>query len=70
MLTLGTEGVLRLLERLTPDQRQVLELRLVGGLTIEEIAAIVGKPAGAVKALQRRAVAAIRREIALSGVSI
>ena len=39
---------------LPPDQRSVLLLRIIGDLTIEEIARAVGKRPGAVKALQRR----------------
>lgn len=46
---------------LSPDQREVVVLRLVGGLTSPEIAGIVGKTVGAVKALQHRAVAALTR---------
>jgi RNA polymerase sigma-70 factor (ECF subfamily) len=40
---------------LPPDQRSVLLLRIVGDLTIEQIAEALGKRPGAVKALQRRA---------------
>lgn len=65
----ATADVVRLLRVLTPDQRAVLELRFIGGLTIDEIAEVIDKPAGAVKALQRRALAALRRELAPSGVS-
>jgi RNA polymerase sigma-70 factor (ECF subfamily) len=50
-----------LLDRLSPDQRDVLLLRILGGLTVEEVAAAVGKRPGAVKALQRRALAALQR---------
>ena len=39
---------------LPPDQRAVVLLRIIGDLTIEEIARAVGKRPGAVKALQRR----------------
>jgi RNA polymerase sigma-70 factor (ECF subfamily) len=39
---------------LAPDQRTVVLLRIIGDLTIEEIARAVGKRPGAVKALQRR----------------
>jgi len=42
--------------RVLPEaQAQVVALRLAGGLTAAEIAAVVGKPLGAVKALQHRA---------------
>ena len=41
---------------LPPDQRAVLLLRILGDLTIDEIARVLDKRPGAVKALQRRAV--------------
>jgi RNA polymerase sigma-70 factor (ECF subfamily) len=49
---------------LTPDQRQVILLRYVEGWELEEIARAVQKPVGAVKALQHRAVARLRRLLA------
>jgi RNA polymerase sigma-70 factor (ECF subfamily) len=42
------------IDQLPPDQRSVLLLRILGDLTIEQIADAVGKRPGAVKALQRR----------------
>lgn len=59
----------KMLEVLTEAQRDVINLRVVAGLTLEETAQVVGKPVGAVKALQRRGVAALRREISRRGVS-
>jgi RNA polymerase sigma-70 factor (ECF subfamily) len=47
--------------RLTPGQRQVILLRYFQGLGSEEIARVVDKPVGAVKALQHRALNALRR---------
>ena len=47
---------------LPDDQRAVLLLRILGDMTIEEIAEAVGKRPGAVKALQRRALRRIERE--------
>jgi RNA polymerase sigma-70 factor (ECF subfamily) len=60
---LSTERVRRLCDRLSPDQRDVLLLRMVAGLTLEETAATLDKPAGAVKALQHRAVQSLRRQL-------
>lgn len=52
---LDRERVVAAIGTLPPDQRAVLLLRILGDLTIEEIAHAVGKRPGAVKALQRRA---------------
>jgi RNA polymerase sigma factor (sigma-70 family) len=59
--SLGAERVRALCDRLVPDQRDVLLLRLLGDLSIEQIAGTLGKSKGAVKALQRRGLAAIGR---------
>jgi RNA polymerase sigma-70 factor (ECF subfamily) len=42
------------IDELPADQRSVLLLRIIGDLTIDEIARALGKRPGAVKALQRR----------------
>lgn len=67
---LAGDRVRRLLERLPEAQRDVLALRIVGDLTVEEVARIVGKRPGAVKALQRRGLARILKEISREGVSL
>jgi RNA polymerase sigma-70 factor (ECF subfamily) len=53
--------------RLTPDQQQVLALRFGEGLTARETARIIHKTTGAVEALQRRALAAIKRILSEEG---
>ncbi len=53
--------VRRALRLLTPEQQQVVALRFIEGWELDEIAACLRKPLGAVKALQHRAVAALRR---------
>lgn len=60
---LALERVTRVLATLSPDQRDVLLLRIVGDLSLEEVARVVGKRRGAVKQLQRRGLAAIRRHL-------
>jgi DNA-directed RNA polymerase specialized sigma24 family protein len=45
----------------------VILLRLSGGLTSPEIAKIVGKSTGAVKALQHRAMSALAKVLADTG---
>ena len=66
---LVTDEVAAIVGRCVPDQREVLLLRVVAGLTLAETAEVLGKSLGAVKALQRRGVAAIAREISREGVS-
>jgi RNA polymerase sigma factor (sigma-70 family) len=55
---------------LTPDQRSVLFLRILGELTIEEVARALNKNVTAVKALQRRGLACLRREFSSEAVSV
>lgn len=55
------DSIQAVLDLLSPDQREVILLRFVGGFGITEIASIVGKRPGAVQALQRRAFARLRK---------
>jgi RNA polymerase sigma-70 factor (ECF subfamily) len=55
------ERVRGALRMLTPDQRQVVVLRFLEGWGNEEVAAALEKPVSAVKALQHRALGALRR---------
>lgn len=59
----------RLLEVLTESQRDAVSLRVVGGLSLNETAEAMGRPVGAVKGLQRRAIAALRKAFSQQGVS-
>lgn len=59
----------RALERLTVDQREVLYLRLVADLPLDSVARLAGRTVGATKALQHRAIAALRKEISEEAVS-
>lgn len=66
---LGEQRVHSILARLTPAQRDVLFLRMVAGLTIEETAEVLGNTSGAVKSLQSRGLEAIRRLLPKEAVS-
>lgn len=59
---IAPQEVADLLNVLPDEQREVLSLRLVGGLTVEQVAAVVGKSAGAVKQLQRHALIRLREQ--------
>lgn len=56
----GRERIDALLEGLTGDQREVIVLRIVVGLSVEETAEVVGRRPGAVRALQHRALRQLR----------
>ena len=49
------------LAQLSPDQQEVLVLRVVAGLTAPEVAAATGRTVGAVKALQHRGLDSLGR---------
>lgn len=70
LLHLAEDRVRSLLDHLTLDQRNVLLLRIVGGLTVDEVARALGKNPPAVKALQRRGLACLKREISAQAVSV
>jgi RNA polymerase sigma factor (sigma-70 family) len=67
---LASQPINRLLSSLSPDQQAVLLLRILGDLTVDEVARVVGKRPGAVKALQRRALNAVRRLLAQEAVTL
>lgn len=53
--------VSRLLANLGDEQRAVILLRILGDLSLEDTAHVVGKSIGAVKQLQRRGLLALRK---------
>ena len=63
----GPSGIGALLARLGDDQRMVILLRVLGDLSLEETARVVGKSVGAVKQLQRRGLLALREHAEGSG---
>jgi RNA polymerase sigma-70 factor (ECF subfamily) len=60
---IGEEEVERVLAKLSRDQRAVLLLRIVGDLSLDQVAEALGKRTGAIKQLQRRGLAAVQREL-------
>ncbi|HEX4490992.1 MAG TPA: RNA polymerase sigma factor [Acidimicrobiia bacterium] len=63
----GAHALRGALAALAPGQREVLLLRIVDDLSIEQTAARLGRSPGAVKALQHRAIEAVRLRIQASG---
>ena len=67
---IATERVTELCARLVADQRDVVLLRILGDLTVEQVAEVLDKSPGAVKQLQRRAFCALRRLVDREGVPL
>jgi RNA polymerase sigma-70 factor, ECF subfamily len=63
LASLGQTRMLTLVERLSPEQRQVLTLKFVYRFSNGEAAAILGKTEGAVKSLQHRALASLEKHV-------
>lgn len=59
----GDDWVDEQLAILTDEQRDVLLLRVVGGLTVPEIAEVTHRTIGSVKALQRRALRQLQKHL-------
>lgn len=57
------------LKHLTPDQREVLALRFVADLALEEVARLTKRSVGATKSLQHRALENLRTAVSRTGSS-
>jgi RNA polymerase sigma-70 factor (ECF subfamily) len=60
---LDVERVMSATQQLTEAQREVIALRFTGGLSTAEVANIMGKSQGAIKALQHSAIVALRKAL-------
>jgi RNA polymerase sigma-70 factor (ECF subfamily) len=60
-LSIEKQAVRRNLWKLTDDQRQVIVLKYLEGLSNQEVSEIMGKPIGAIKSLQHRGLNSLRR---------
>lgn len=68
-MELTHENLRMAMKRLTEEQQNVIALRFGWEMSIQEVAALLGKSEGAVKQLQARAVAALTRAMASEGAS-
>lgn len=62
-----SENVRAAFAELNPEQRDVLSLRILGGLTVQETAAVIGRGVGQVRTIQRRALGKVRNVQSLAG---
>src|SRR5207249_3697476 len=63
LANLGSGEAVALIKSLPADQAQVVLLRVVADLSVEDVARIVGKRPGAVRALQHRAMKGLARKV-------
>ncbi len=61
--SLADQRVRELIQSLAPEQRDVMLLRIIADLTVGQVADVLGKTEGAVKALQRRALAQLAKKV-------
>lgn len=59
------DSVAAALRRLTPEQREAIELRFFAGLSAREAAETMDRHEGTIRGLQFRAIAALRRELGI-----
>ena len=64
---LNIEQLISATKNLTAAQREVISLRFAGGLPVAEVAKVMGKSQGAVKALQHSAIVALRKHLVREG---
>jgi RNA polymerase sigma-70 factor (ECF subfamily) len=64
---LRLEQVNEAIERLTPQQHQVILLRFVAGLKLQEVAYVMAKSTAAIKMLQLRALTRLKQLVAQTG---
>jgi RNA polymerase sigma-70 factor (ECF subfamily) len=64
MQSIGRESMLELIEKLSPEQQQVLTLKFVFNFPNGDVAKILDKTEGAIKSLQHRALASLQKQVA------
>ena len=70
LVRVGAQDVERLCGTLPADQRSVLLLRILADLTVEQVAAVMGRSVGSVKALQRRGLRTLRAGLEPAGATL
>jgi RNA polymerase sigma-70 factor (ECF subfamily) len=69
LASLEADAALALIAKLPPDQADVVLLRVLGDLSVSEVARIVDKRSGAVRALQHRALRNLARIVSSESVT-
>jgi RNA polymerase sigma-70 factor (ECF subfamily) len=63
MQSIGRQSMLELIDKLSPEQQQVLTLKFVFNFPNADVAKILDKTEGAIKSLQHRALASLQKQI-------
>ena len=63
------QAVAALVAGLAQDQAEIVLLRVVAGLDVDQVAAIVGKKAGTVRVIQHRALRRLAHLLSVEGVT-
>lgn len=69
-VSVEAELAARVMQKLRPEQRQVIELGLLQGLSHSEIAGITGMPLGTVKTFMRRGLIQVREMLGVTGAGL
>ena len=59
--SMGEEAARRIVAALPPDQAEIVLLRVVAGLSVEQVAAITKRRPGSVRVMQHRALSRLSR---------
>src|SRR5713101_6444496 len=64
MQSIGRRSMLELIDKLSPEQQQVLTLKFVFNFANADVAKVLDKTEGAIKSLQHRALASLQKQLA------
>jgi RNA polymerase sigma-70 factor, ECF subfamily len=64
MQAIGRQSMIELIDKLSPEQQQVLTLKFVFNFPNADVAKILDKTEGAIKSLQHRALASLQKQLA------
>jgi RNA polymerase sigma-70 factor (ECF subfamily) len=67
--SLATEAALERISTLPADQAEVILLRVLGGLPVEDVARILGKRPGTIRVIQHRAIHRLAEQMSREGVT-
>jgi RNA polymerase sigma-70 factor (ECF subfamily) len=70
LTALATEAALERIGTLPPEQAEVILLRVLGGLPVDEVAQILGKRPGTIRVIQHRALRRLAEQLTREDVTV